>query len=109
MSNQLSGDGVRHIDWNCKADTDIAVAAAENGGVDADQAPRHVEQCTTGVAGIDRSIGLNEVLVAFDAEIIAAKRADDDEGRRLTHAERITNCDHVITALKILGVPERQL
>src|SRR5207237_10443982 len=91
------------------ANTDIALAEAENGGPESDQAIRHVEQCTTGVAGIDRSIRLNEVLVALDPEIIAAKRTDDTEGRRLTHAERIANRDHVVTDLKILGVAERQL
>jgi hypothetical protein len=42
--------------------------ACQNGGVDADQFAAQIDQRTTGVAGVDRGVGLDEVLVAVDAQ-----------------------------------------
>jgi hypothetical protein len=44
-------------------DRRILVALAENGRVDADHFPGHVEKRSAGVARIDRCIGLNEIIV----------------------------------------------
>ena len=43
-----------------------AAAAAENRGVDANQSAIDVDERATGVAGIDRGVGLDEVLIALD-------------------------------------------
>jgi len=40
-----------------------AAGAAENGGIEADQAAVDVDERAAGVAGIDGGVGLNEVLI----------------------------------------------
>ena len=79
----------------------------ENRGVDADQLASRVDQRAARIAGVDRGVGLDEVLVAFDAETAAAKRADDPGGHRLAEAERIADRDHQVADLKASGVAER--
>ena len=68
----------RHINGNGKPDPLIAASAArEYGGVNTDQLAACVDQSSAGVSGIDRCVGLDEVLVVLDIKIAAACRADD--------------------------------
>ena len=60
------------------------------------------------VAGIDRGVGLDEILVALDVEPGAPERADDARGHGLAEAERIADGDHEIADLEILRIAERQ-
>src|SRR5580704_18453100 len=54
----------RHIDRHREADSLIASASiADDRGIDANQLAARVDQSSSGVPGIDRSIGLNEVLI----------------------------------------------
>src|ERR1041385_9491130 len=73
----------------------------EDRGVDADQFPTVVNERSTGVAGVDGRIGLNEVLVIFDAEIASSGCADDAHGNGFAHAERITNGEREIADLNL--------
>ncbi len=70
--DDLVHDVARHVDRNCEADALVAAALArENRRVDADQAAVKVDQRAAGIAGIDRGVGLNEILVVLDAEAAA--------------------------------------
>ena len=51
------------VDGNGEADALVAAAAAEDGGVDADQPAVGVHERAAGVAGIDGGVGLDEILV----------------------------------------------
>ncbi len=77
MFDQLDLDLIHHIGRNRETDADVAPGRCQNRGVDADQFTVQVDQRAAGVAGIDRRVGLDEVLVAFDAKPRAAERADD--------------------------------
>src|SRR3546814_20233312 len=68
-------DGIfHHVDRDGEADADIAAAAAQDRRIDADQLALRVDQGAAGIAGIDGGVGLDEVLVAFDAESGPAQR-----------------------------------
>src|SRR5580658_9702207 len=62
--DQLVHDAVRHVHRDGEADADVAAAARQNRGVDADQLAAQIDQRAAGVARIDRGVGLDEVLVA---------------------------------------------
>ncbi len=65
-----------------------------------------IDQGAAGVAGIDRRIGLDEVLEGVDAELIAPERADDARGHRLADAERVADGQHHVSDLQRPGVAE---
>src|ERR1035437_7999405 len=62
------------------------------------------DQRAARVAGVDRRIGLNEVLVVFDSEIGAALSADDAHGDGLADAEGIADGQHVVAHLHLIGI-----
>jgi hypothetical protein len=61
----------------------------------------------TRIAGVDRRIGLNEILVPLDAEAAAAERADDTGSHGLPEAERIADRQHEIADLQAVGIADR--
>ena len=65
--------------------------AGENGGVDADQMAFVIHQRAAGVAGIDRSVRLDEIFHLLDSQSAAAGCAHDSCGYRLADAERIAD------------------
>src|SRR6266436_7023695 len=65
------------IDGHGKADALVAAAPADDGLIDADQPAFNVHERAAGIAGIDRGISLDEVLVIHDAHAAAALGADD--------------------------------
>src|SRR5262245_19819607 len=81
----------RQIAGNSEPDALIAAALAEDGGVDADQLAPRVDQRPTRVAGVNRGIGLNEILVSRDAETGASQRRHDAERHRLIELEGIAD------------------
>ena len=100
----LLHDAARQIHRDRKADAldaDIAaVVLVEHRGVDADQLAARVDQRAAGIAGIDRGIGLNEILEGRDAELTAAGGADDAVGDGLRQAQRIADRQHRIPDLQ---------
>src|SRR5205823_265627 len=96
----LFNDRIHHIasqiDRYGEADTLKAAAAAQDGGIDPDQAPLDIDQRTAGVAHIDRGIGLDEVFVSVNAKAAAANGADDAGRDGATDVERITDGHHCI-------------
>ena len=81
----------REVARHGEADPLVAAGLAVDRGVDPDQLAARVDQRAAGVAGVDRGVGLDEVLVVatrpFEA---AAGRADDAERDRLV--ETGTDC-----------------
>src|SRR4029077_13563967 len=59
LGYQLLGE----VDRDRESDADAAAAAAEYGRVDADDPAVLIEERATGVARVDRGVGLNEVVV----------------------------------------------
>ena len=62
--------------------------------------PAAVDQRAAGIAGIDRRVGLDEILEPVDAEVIAAERADDAERDGVAEAERIADREHDVADLQ---------
>src|SRR5690606_30528210 len=104
---QLPYDALNHIARYREADADVAARRRENRGVDALQRAVEAYQRTPRIAGVDRRVRLDEVLVAFDVDAAAAERADDSGRRRLSDPERITDREHEVADVEIVGVAER--
>ena len=86
----MIGDLFRQVDGDRETDTDIATGLAENCAVNTDHFAFGVDQRSAAIARIDRSIGLNEVVVGAGAND-AAFGADDAGGDRMLQTERITD------------------
>src|SRR5206468_6499631 len=77
---ELVGDLLRRVDRHREADPDRAVSArGRDLRVDADHATVAVDQRTAGVAGVDRRIGLDDMLDRESVRSLelALQRADD--------------------------------
>ena len=81
--------------------SDAAAARQDHRG-DANEASGGVDQRTAGVAGIDRGVGLDEVLDG--AAALAHDHAYDALRDRLPEAQRIADREHAVAALDILDV-----
>ena len=66
-----------------------------------------VDQRAARVAGIDRRVGLDEILVLRDADVGAAERADDAERHRLVERERIADGHHPFGDLQLRRIAPR--
>ena len=106
---QLRNDLTDHVARNGEADADVAAGAGQDRGADAEQLAVDVDERAARVAGIDRRIRLNEVLVAFDVDAVAAERAHDARRRRLPEPERIADGDDVVADSELAGITYRQL
>ena len=68
LLSQLREQLLGEVDRDGEADADVAAAAAEDRGIDADHLAAEVEQRTAGVARIDGGVGLDEVVVGALAD-----------------------------------------
>ena len=59
----MVNDRLGHIDGNGKADTDIAAALAKNGRVNTHDLAPEVQERTARVAGINRGIRLDKIVI----------------------------------------------
>jgi len=96
VAGEIRGDG--------KTNALVAAGAAVDGGVDADEPALHVHQRAAGIARVDGRIGLDEVLVFFDAEVAPARGADNAGGDGLAHAEGIADGQHKVAHLDFIAV-----
>ena len=69
--------------------------------------PRRVDQRAAGIARIDRGVGLDEVFVVGEADVGAARRADDAGGDRLAELERAADGQHPLADLQLGRVAPR--
>jgi S1-C subfamily serine protease len=75
--HDLSGDDARYVDRNRKAHVGIGAGRADEGGIDTDQVALQIDLRAAGVPGIDRRVGLDEVLELLDADVRPVQAADD--------------------------------
>ncbi len=109
LGDQLLDHVAGEVGGNGQAQADVAGHAAlrvEAGGIDADQLALQVDQRATGVARIDRRIGLDEVLVAQPADAAAAHRRNDTRGNGLAEAERVADGHHEVAYAQLVAVAE---
>ena len=76
--------------------------------VDADDRARRIDQRPARVAGIDRGVGLDDILdhLAAVARQGAVKRADDASGDGALQAHRAANGDDELPHLELIGVAQ---
>src|SRR5215208_8231561 len=76
-----------------------ALRAHDHGGVDADDPPARIDERAAGIAGVQRRIGLDDVV--DQAAIAGAQRAANGAhhacGHRLLEAERIADGDRELS------------
>ena len=89
-----------------EADALRAAGLAEDHRVDADQASGHVDERTTGVAGVDGGIGLNEDLAVGFANLGAGERGDDAGRDGLADPEWIADGEDEIADFERVAVFE---
>src|SRR5262249_49753940 len=65
---KLVHDLTNHVDGNGESYSLIAAGLGKDGGIDTDQLTLDVDQRASRVSGIDGGVGLNEVLIVFNAE-----------------------------------------
>ena len=107
--NELVHDAADHIDRDRKADTDVAAGARQDCRIDADQFAAQIHQGAAGVSGVDRGVGLDEILVAagFRVDVAAPQRAHDARGDGVLQSERVADRDHVVADLELARIAER--
>src|SRR5215213_4228559 len=95
-----------HAGRDREPDAMAAARLREYGGVDADQAARHVDERTARVARIDGRVGLDEELIIRHANLRAGERRHDALRHRLADAERVADREHEIADLERLRITE---
>lgn len=87
----------------------MPLRAVDHGGVDADDFAGRRHQRSAGIAGVERGIGLNDVVdqPAGRGAHRAAERRDDAGGDGPFEAERIADGDRDLAAPEALGIAER--
>ncbi len=103
MSEQLLHDAAHEIDRYGEPETlghGLVAGHAEHRRIDADELAACVDERSAGVAGVDGGVGLNEVLERRDAELPAARRADDAHGHRLAQAQRVADRENDVADLE---------
>ena len=103
---QALHDRPGHVGGDGEADALVAAGAREDRGVDADQLAVHVDQRAARVAGVDRRVGLDEVLVVGDAHVGAALGRDD--AHRSPSGPRRTGCRWRAPRPPAAGRPSRR-
>ncbi len=78
-----------------------------DGGIDADQVAAGIHQRAARVAAVDRRIGLDEILVGVQAQLIAAGGADDAHGDGLADAEGVADRQGDVADAYAIGMAER--
>ena len=99
-------DHLHHVGRNRESDPVRAAALREDGRVDADETPVHVDQGAARIARVDGRIGLNEKLIVRDADLGPRQRRHDAARDRLTHAEWVADGEHQVAHLQTVGVGE---
>jgi hypothetical protein len=85
-----------------------ALRARNHGGVDADHFPERGDEWASGIAGVQRGVGLDHVLdesAGAAAERAAERRHDSGRDRGL-EAERVADRDRDLAASEQLGIAE---
>src|SRR5262249_10468820 len=106
---QLFRDASRHVRRDREADADVAAGRRDDLRVDPHEFGRRVNQSASGMALVDRRVGLQKALEAAVAQPRRAPlRADDPGGHGLADAERIAHGQHHVAHAHAVGIPQRE-
>ncbi len=108
VPGQLGGDRLDHVGRDGETDSHVP-GSSDDGGIDTNELAPGGHQCAPGITGVDGGIGLDEVLVALDAEVGTSQGTDDAVGHRLAQAEGIADGHHKITHFQAFRVGQGQL
>ena len=97
LLNELRQNVFHQIDGDGEADAEIAARPAENGGVDANHFAAQIDQRTSGISRIDRSICLNKIIVVASADV-SSLGADNPGGESVRQTEWTSHRDHPVRA-----------
>ena len=89
-----------------KTDALGAAGLGEDRRVDAGQVAIGIHQRAAGVARVDRRVGLDEVFVAVEAQLVTPGGADDAHGHGLADAERVADGQRDITDADAFGAAD---
>src|SRR2546429_1730041 len=103
--DELARHALDHVGGDREAD---ALARRDDRGVDPDDLAAQVHERPARVAGIDRRVRLDEVLVGRDADVRPPRRAHDADGDRLVEPERVTDRDRPLADAERVRVAERR-
>ena len=92
---------------NREADAERAARARVDRGIDADQVAGRIGQRPAGIAGIDRRVGLDEILEGVDSQLCAPQRRDDAHRHALADAERVADRQHDVADANVFHASER--
>ena len=110
LSTNCAGSAGDDVDRDREADALVAARGAGDGRVEADDFAAEIHERAAAVAGVDRGVGLNEVLpvelVVAQIEIVPALGADDAAGDALAQAERAADGQHEVADLERVAVAE---
>ncbi len=89
-----------------KTDAERPARSRVDRGIDADQIARGVDERPARIAGIDRRVGLDEVLERIDAELAAPECGYDSHGHGLADTEGVADREHHVSHAQRIGVAE---
>ena len=106
-TDQVVIDADNGVGGHREADSSVGSGFGVDGRIHADDFAGHVEQRAAGVAGVDGSIGLDEVLVLTAPGIDGAVlRRDDSGGDGLRKCKRAADGNDPVAHLRAVGIAE---
>jgi len=107
MGDQRLGDIEGHVAGDGEADPLVAARLGHDYGVDPDDFSAQIQQRAAAVPGIDRGIGLQEILITAGIRDSGAMlRADDPLGDGLVQAARMADRHDPFAHLDLVRIPE---
>ena len=108
MSDQLVHDPSGQVNRDAESDAFVAPAVRGDRVVDPDDFALHVDQRATRVAGVDRGVGLEEVLIDHVLKLVhlAAAGADDSLADRVHQAERTSQRHHPVPDRGLVAISQ---
>ena len=103
MLLELDDDVLGDIRGNGEPDPDRAARRRVNCGINADHLPVKIEGRSAGVAAVDRSVDLQEIVVKALVDV-TPECGDDPGGHRTAEPERIAHRDYPIPDLGVIAV-----
>ena len=104
MLLELTDNSLRQINGDGKADP---LALGNNGGVDANDFPIHVQQRSTAVSRVDRRIGLDKIIIGPAADH-PTLGADNPGGYRLLQTKRTADGHHPAAHRQLIRIAQLQ-
>src|SRR5688572_29820836 len=109
VSDDPRHDAIDRVHGDGEPDAGVRARRAVDHGVDTDEATRTVDQRAARVAGIDRGIGLDDVLDDTARLVLdfAIQCRDDASRQRVVEAERIADREHGLADAQLRAAPDR--